>query len=43
MDWWLFPDELVCESDAGTAEFKTLPKHPITSGVQAFKINDEWY
>ena len=25
------------------AEFKTLPKHPITSGVKPFHINDEWY
>jgi putative membrane-bound dehydrogenase-like protein len=25
------------------ANFTTLPKHPITSGVQPFKINDEWY
>ncbi len=25
------------------ADFKTLPKHPITRGVQPFKINDEWY
>jgi len=25
------------------AEFKTLPKHPITSGVKPFMINDEWY
>jgi hypothetical protein len=23
--------------------FKTLPKHPITRGVQPFTINDEWY
>ncbi len=26
-----------------TAEFKELPKHPITSGVNPFKIYDEWY
>jgi type 1 glutamine amidotransferase len=26
-----------------TANFKTLPKHPITSGVHPFQINDEWY
>lgn len=25
------------------ADFKTFPKHPITRGVQPFKINDEWY
>jgi len=25
------------------AEFKQLPKHPITRGVEPFKINDEWY
>lgn len=25
------------------AEFKTLPKHPITEGVKPFTINDEWY
>lgn len=25
------------------AEFKTIPKHPITRGVQPFKILDEWY
>ena len=25
------------------AEFKTLPDHPITRGVQPFKIRDEWY
>jgi len=25
------------------AEFKTFPAHPITRGVQPFKINDEWY
>lgn len=25
------------------AEFKELPKHPITSGVNPFKIQDEWY
>jgi len=26
-----------------TAEFKTLPEHPITQGVKPFKILDEWY
>jgi len=26
-----------------TANFKTLPKHPITRGVQPFSTNDEWY
>jgi type 1 glutamine amidotransferase len=26
-----------------TADFKELPKHPITSGVNPFKIYDEWY
>ncbi|HEY1066628.1 MAG TPA: ThuA domain-containing protein [Pirellulales bacterium] len=26
-----------------TAEFTSLPEHPITRGVQPFKINDEWY
>src|SRR2546421_3554001 len=25
------------------ADFKTLPKHPITRGVKPFKILDEWY
>lgn len=25
------------------AEFKTLPKHPITRGVKPFAIQDEWY
>ncbi len=25
------------------AVFKTLPRHPITSGVQPFGTNDEWY
>ncbi|MEJ7740504.1 MAG: ThuA domain-containing protein [Chitinophagaceae bacterium] len=25
------------------ADFKTLPKHPVTSGVQPFTLNDEWY
>src|SRR5258707_5827343 len=25
------------------ADFKELPKHPITRGVKPFKINDEWY
>lgn len=26
-----------------TADFKKLPKHAITRGVQPFAINDEWY
>jgi type 1 glutamine amidotransferase len=26
-----------------TAEFKTLPEHPITRGVAPFAIEDEWY
>ncbi|NPU96215.1 MAG: DUF1080 domain-containing protein [Candidatus Omnitrophica bacterium] len=26
-----------------TAEFKSLPEHPITRGVQPFTIEDEWY
>jgi hypothetical protein len=26
-----------------TAEFKQLPRHPITRGVRPFTINDEWY
>ncbi len=25
------------------AEFKELPKHPITQGVNPFKVQDEWY
>ncbi len=25
------------------ADFKTLPKHPITRGVRPFRIKDEWY
>ena len=25
------------------AEFKTLPRHPVTRGVQPFSIFDEWY
>ncbi len=25
------------------ADFKSLPKHPITAGVDAFSSNDEWY
>ena len=25
------------------ADFKTLPSHPITQGVNPFKANDEWY
>ncbi len=26
-----------------TADFKTLPDHPITRGVKPFKLKDEWY
>ncbi|HEX7858811.1 MAG TPA: ThuA domain-containing protein [Verrucomicrobiae bacterium] len=26
-----------------TADFKSLPTHPIARGVQPFQINDEWY
>ncbi|MEF8788029.1 MAG: ThuA domain-containing protein, partial [Planctomycetota bacterium] len=26
-----------------TADFKELPDHPITRGVEPFKIHDEWY
>ncbi|MBM3822062.1 MAG: hypothetical protein FJ404_04070 [Verrucomicrobia bacterium] len=26
-----------------TAEFKSLPKHPVTQGVQPFQTQDEWY
>lgn len=26
-----------------TANYQTLPKHPITNGVQPFSTNDEWY
>jgi type 1 glutamine amidotransferase len=26
-----------------TADFKELPKHPVTNGVRPFKIFDEWY
>jgi hypothetical protein len=26
-----------------TANFKALPKHPVTSGVNPFSTNDEWY
>jgi type 1 glutamine amidotransferase len=26
-----------------TADFKSLPAHPITRGVQPFKLRDEWY
>ncbi len=26
-----------------TAEFKKIPDHPITQGVEPFQINDEWY
>ena len=26
-----------------TADFKALPKHPISSGVKPFSTNDEWY
>lgn len=25
------------------ADFKSLPKHPVTQGVNPFKIQDEWY
>ncbi len=25
------------------AEYKALPKHAVTSGVESFKANDEWY
>lgn len=25
------------------ADYKTMPKHPITRGVHPFKTNDEWY
>lgn len=26
-----------------TADFKSIPEHPITRGVKPFAINDEWY
>ncbi len=26
-----------------TADFKTLPQHPIANGVKPFQCNDEWY
>ena len=26
-----------------TADFKSLPDHPVTRGVKPFKIDDEWY
>ena len=26
-----------------TADYKSFPKHPITSGVKPFAVNDEWY
>ena len=26
-----------------TADYKNLPKHPITRGVKPFALNDEWY
>jgi type 1 glutamine amidotransferase len=26
-----------------TADFKTLPRHPVTRGVHPFRIRDEWY
>lgn len=26
-----------------TAQFKSLPRHPVTNGVQPFSIKDEWY
>ena len=25
------------------AEFKTFPDHPVASGLEPFKVNDEWY
>ena len=25
------------------AEYKSIPKHPVTSGVRPFTVNDEWY
>jgi type 1 glutamine amidotransferase len=28
---------------AWTADYKSLPDHPITRGVKPFKIHDEWY
>jgi len=35
MDWSVNPH--------WTAEFKSLPTHPVTRGVSPFGINDEWY
>ncbi|MFT5125628.1 MAG: type 1 glutamine amidotransferase [Kiritimatiellia bacterium] len=26
-----------------TASFETIPKHPVSNGVQPFTLNDEWY
>ncbi|HZG24543.1 MAG TPA: ThuA domain-containing protein, partial [Chitinophagaceae bacterium] len=26
-----------------TADYKSLPKHPVTNGVKPFSLNDEWY
>ena len=26
-----------------TAEFKTIPKHPVANGVKPFTLKDEWY
>ena len=26
-----------------TAEFKSIPKHPVANGVKAFTLKDEWY
>jgi type 1 glutamine amidotransferase len=26
-----------------TANYKNFPKHPVTTGVEPFQINDEWY
>lgn len=26
-----------------TAEYKTIPKHPVTRGVKPFSLKDEWY
>ena len=35
INWSVNPDWL--------ADFKVLPEHPITRGVQPFKVEDEWY
>ncbi len=35
MDWSVNPH--------WTADFKTLPEHPVTRGVAPFAANDEWY